>query len=123
MLGTLQLEVMEEVWKCGNATVAEVHGELSQRRTVAYTTVLTTLRALEKRGFLRHTVEGKAHRYHARISRDEHTRESVTHLVGRLFAGSPERLMSHLLGVEQLGEDDLQRIRKLMESEEEEESP
>ena len=114
-LGDLQLQVMEVVWTGGDGTVAEVHEELSRLRPIAYTTVLSTLRGLERRGFLAHTLEGKAHRFHARITRDEYTRHTVDRLVTTLFAGSPEMLMSHLLGSEELAGDALERIRRLIE--------
>ncbi len=81
ILGDLQLQVMEIVWSRGNATVAEVHEQLNCRRPLAYTTALSTLRGLERRAFLRHTQEGKAHRFHASISREEYTRRRVSQLV------------------------------------------
>ena len=115
MLGDLQLNVMEVVWRLGNATVAEVHEELLTQRRIAYTTVLSTMRALEKRGFLKHSIEGKAHRFFARVSREDYASDSVQQLVSRLFAGDPAALMSHLLGSEDLGPEDLSRIRRLIE--------
>ncbi|MFQ5655073.1 MAG: BlaI/MecI/CopY family transcriptional regulator [Planctomycetota bacterium] len=117
MLGSLQQEVMEVVWSRGDATVAEVHDDLQEERAIAYTTVLSTMRALERRGFLTHEADGKAHRFHALVSRQQYTRDSVDRLVTRLFGGEPERLMSHLVGAEQLSARDLRRIRRLLEGE------
>lgn len=117
MLGDLQLEVMQVIWELGDATVAEVHRVLSGNRQLAYTTVLTTMRGLEKRGFLEHSVEGKAHRFFARVSRDGFTQDSVERLVSRLFSGNPAQLMSHLLGTEQLAPRDLDRLRRILEEE------
>ncbi len=114
ILGNLQLQVMEIVWSNGNATVAEVHEHLSRRRPLAYTTALSTLRGLERRAFLRHTQEGKAHRFHASISREEYTRRRVSQLVETLFAGRAEMLMSHLLGSEDLDPHAVERIRGLL---------
>ncbi len=116
-LGNLQLQVMEEVWSRGNATVAEVHEELVRLRPIAYTTVLSTMRGLERRRFLEHTCEGKAHRFHARITREEYTQKSVHKLIQTLFAGRPEELMSHLLGSEKLNAETLQRVQKLIREE------
>ena len=118
MLGDLQLQTMDVIWERTNATVAEVHEDLSNVRNLAYTTVLSTLRGLERRGFLEHTMEGKAHRFHAKISRSEYTRDSVHHLLKRLFSGDPAALMSHLLGSESLDVEDLERIRTLLAEEE-----
>ena len=119
-LGDLQLVVMEVVWDRGDATVAEVHQELTTRRPIAYTTVLSTMRGLEKRCYLAHTMEGKAHRFHARRSRDDYTRKRVEKLVTSLFAGSPEKLMSHLMGREELDDAALTRIRELLDAVKEE---
>lgn len=114
-LGDLQLDVMNVIWERGSATVAEVHDVLRAHREIAYTTVLSTLRNLEKRGFLNHSVEGKAHRFHACVTRDEFTRSSVEQLVSRLFAGEPAQLMSHLLDNEKLDGSDLERIKRLID--------
>ncbi len=64
---------------------------------------------------LRHRVEGKAHRFFPRISRDDFTRRTVDTLVTRLFRGRPEALMSHLMGSETISEAELERIRELLE--------
>lgn len=117
MLGDLQLRIMEVIWDRGSATVAEVHEVLRPKRELAYTTVLSTLRGLERRGFIDHTVEGKAHRFRSRISRDDYKRDRVRDLVTRLFEGSPAALMNHLLGSEKIEDDDLGRIRALLAEE------
>ena len=115
-LGDLQLEVMNVIWERISATVAEVHEVLRSDREIAYTTVLSTMRNLERRGFLKHSVEGKAHRFFACVSQDDFTRRSVDQLVSRLFAGEPAQLMSHLLGAEKLDIRDLTRIRRLVDN-------
>ena len=115
MLGELQLEVMQVVWALGDATVAEVHEKLQESRPIAYTTVLSTMRALERREFLAHTREGKAHRFHATIPEEEYRSDRVEDLVERLFGGKPEKLMSHLLGGDDIAPKDLRRIRKLLD--------
>ncbi|MCA8962093.1 MAG: BlaI/MecI/CopY family transcriptional regulator [Planctomycetes bacterium] len=119
-LGDLQLRVMDVVWDLGSATVAEAHESLTADRGIAYTTVLSTLRNLEKRGYLRHTVEGKAHRFHPTVTREDHRSASVSRLVSNLFAGDPERLMCHLLGQGEVDAAQLERIRALLEEFEEE---
>ncbi len=116
-LGELQLQVMEIVWQRGSATVAEVHEELGRTRALAYTTALSTLRGLERRGHVSHTREGRAHRFHARVSREDYTRQRVDRLVSTLFSGQAEKLMSHLLGSETLDPKTLGGIRRLLEDE------
>ena len=76
-LGDLQLQVMEVVWRLGQATVAEAHQAIAAQRKIAYTTVLTTMRALERRGMLSHETVGKAYRY-ATCSRADRRSCSVT---------------------------------------------
>jgi predicted transcriptional regulator len=117
MLGDLQLDVMRVVWEIGDATVAEVHERLQAERPIAYTTVLSTMRALERRGYLGHTREGKAHRFHATVTAEGYASARVDELIARHFGGRPEKLLSHLLGGEEVRPRDLRRIRKLLEEE------
>ena len=112
-LGELQLQVMEAVWRRGKATVAQVHEDLSAERKIAYTTVLTTMRALERRGMVTHETVGKAFRYAPAVSRGQYTRASVDKLVGDLFGGRQEQLLCHLLGAERISRGDLRAIRSL----------
>ena len=111
-LGEPQLAVMEIVWERGSGTVAEIHEQLAPERSLAYTTVLSTMRGLEKRGLLLHRAEGKAHRFFPTQSRTEYTRTSVSDLVDRLFAGRPERLLTHLLGEGEWSPGDVEAIRR-----------
>ena len=113
-LGDLQLQVMEVVWRLGRATVAEVHEALSAHRKIAYTTVLTTMRALERRGMLTHEAVGKAYLYQPAVSREQYTRASVGKLVDDLFGGRSEKLLCHLLGAERISRGELARIRRIV---------
>ena len=99
-LGQLQLQAMEEVWRLGRATVAQVHEALAESRKIAYTTVLTTMRALERRGVVRHEQVGKAYVYEPLVSRENYAASSVHRLVDDLFDGSREKLLCHLLGAD-----------------------
>ena len=113
-LGDLQLQVMEVIWRKGRASVADVHAELSARRKIAYTTVLTTLRALERRGMVAHEQVGKAYVYEPAVNRRSYAAASVDKLVDDLFAGRKEQLLSHLLGAERIGPGQLKEIRRLL---------
>ena len=113
-LGDLQLQVMEEVWRRGQATVADVHEALAAQRKIAYTTVLTTMRALERRGMLTHEAVGKAYLYQPAVSREQYTRASVGKLVDDLFDGRRDRLLCHLLGTERISRSELARIRRIL---------
>ncbi|KPK84677.1 MAG: hypothetical protein AMJ81_04980 [Phycisphaerae bacterium SM23_33] len=113
-LGQLQLQVMEIVWRLGRATVAEAHEVLAGSRKIAYTTVLTTMRALERRGMVRHERAGKAYLYEPLVSRADYAASSVHRLVDDLFDGSREKLLCHLLGADRISRAELARIRRMI---------
>jgi len=114
-----ELRLMDVLWDRGAATVAEVVEALPKDLGLAYNTVLTTLRILEDKGYLTHTKsdEGRAFRYEPVVGRQEASRKAVRYLVSRFFRNSPELLVLNLLENEELGEAELQRIRKLIAEE------
>jgi predicted transcriptional regulator len=103
---------MNVLWKKGRATVGEVVAALPAGPTLAYTTVLTTLRILEGKGFVRHTKQGRAFAYQPIVGQKEASNKAIRHLVARFFGGSPGRLVMNLLEDERLDADELRRIRK-----------
>jgi predicted transcriptional regulator len=111
-----ELRLMDVLWDRGAATVAEVADALPKDLGLAYNTVLTTLRILEEKGYLTHSKsdEGRAFRYEPLVGRQEASRNAVRYLVSRFFRDSPELLVLNLLENEELGEPELQRIRKLI---------
>ena len=112
VLGDRELDVMGVLWELGSGTVTEVRERLPAE--LAYTTVLTILRNLEAKGFLHHEAEGKAHRYFPSVAR----RTAVTRLIDKLFHGSPEQLIAQLVEDRALTADDLQRIRRRIDTSE-----
>lgn len=108
-----ELDVMGVLWEQGPSTVADVRDRLTD--DLAYTTVLTILRTLEEKGHVAHTEEGRAYRYHALVERDEAQDSAVDHLTRKLFAGSAELLMTHLVSDRELSDDELARIRALLD--------
>lgn len=108
-----EMDVMNVLWRMGSGTVNEVLEEL--RDPLAYTTVLTILRTLEKKGHVGHETEGRAHRYHPLVERDEAREGAVRRLTRKLFSGSPELLMAHLLRERGLSDDQLRKLRKLVD--------
>jgi predicted transcriptional regulator len=109
--------LMDALWKLGRATVSEISEALPQNPHLAYNTVLTTMRILEDKGYVRHSKskEGRAFVYRAVVSRDQASRSAVRHLLGRFFGNSAEALVLNLLEDETLDEKERQRIRKLLE--------
>jgi len=110
---------MNVLWEMGSGTVAEVQKSLSD--DLAYTSVLTILRILEKKGHVRHETEGRAHRYLPLVAREEAREDAVKTVTRRLFSGSPMLLMAHLLGKKGLTESQLHRLRDLVDQHLEEE--
>lgn len=107
------MQVMEAVWRRGQATVADLHEEMLADRKIAYTTVLTTMRALERRGMVTHHVVGKAFLYTPAVTREQYTEASVDRLVGSLFGGRTDKLLCHLLGTPRVTKADLKAIQNV----------
>lgn len=108
-----ELDVMGVLWEHGPSTVAEVRKALDDE--LAYTTVLTVLRILEEKGHAGHTAEGRAHRYRALVERAAAGDSALRRLTRKLFSGSPELLLTRLVEAEQLSEDELRRMRDLLQ--------
>jgi BlaI family penicillinase repressor len=108
-----ELDVMAILWYDGASTVADVRKRLKD--DLAYTTVLTVLRTLEDKGYVSHDVEGKAHRYFPLVARDSAGASALKRMVRKLFAGSPELLLTQLVSDRRLSEAELERMRDLLD--------
>ena len=108
-----ELDVMNTLWDQGPATVAEVRKALDDH--LAYTTVLTVLRILEDKGFVAHDMDGRAHRYRPLVEKSAAGGSALRRLTRRLFSGSPELLLTRLVEDEDVSDDDLRRMRDLLE--------
>ena len=111
-----ELRLMDIVWNLGTATVGEVAAALTGEPVLAYNTVLTTLRILEQKGFVRHTKsrEGRAFVYRAVVDREQASRNALRRVVRGFFSNSPELLVLHLLDDGDLSQRELRNIRKLL---------
>ncbi len=120
-----ELRLMDVLWKKGEATVAEISGALPAQLDLAYNTVLTTMRILEAKGYVRHRKleQGRAFIYRPRVDREDATRSAVRELLRRFFDRSHESLVLNILQDEELDEGKRQRIRKLLEKFDEEAKP
>ena len=114
-LTAAQREIMEIVWSSPETTVTEVWETLSRRRDLARNTVQTMMARLEDRGWLKHRAEGKTYYYSAKRPRSESLGNRVAQMVDRLFAGSPEELVTALLEHRGLTTEEAQRIQKMIE--------
>src|SRR5947208_17068206 len=106
-----ELDVMAVLWSRGPSTVAEVRERLTD--DLAHNTVQTVLRILEEKGFVGHTEEGRAHRFHARVKREVAGATAASRVVEKLFGGSTERLLTHLSSYGSIDQQELRRLRKL----------
>lgn len=107
-----ELDIMNVLWDLGSGTVAEVRDQLED--DLAYTTVLTVIRTLETKGFLRHEGEGKAHRYFPRVARDANAGSTLSRMLRKVFQDSPELLLTHLVNERALTPVELKRLRALL---------
>jgi predicted transcriptional regulator len=110
LLGDRELDVMGVLWELGSGTVAEVRDKLPA--DLAYTTVLTILRNLEEKEFVSHEAEGRAHRYFPRVAKQTARRTVLARLVDKLFHGSPEQLIAHLVEENALTADELRKLNR-----------
>jgi predicted transcriptional regulator len=109
-----ELDVMAVLWERGSATVAEVRERIPDE--LAYTTVLSVLRTLEEKGHVGHREEGKAHRYHPLVERRVAGRSALARLIDTVFNGSPELLLTQLVTERELSDEQLKRLRRLMDA-------
>lgn len=110
-----ETEVLRLVWQVGKATVQEVCDRLPARRKIAYATVQTLLRRLEKKGYLRHDIRGKAHVFFPVVKKDAVIKRSVGDFLERLFGGDPIPLMQYLAEHGKINANDIERLKKLTE--------
>jgi BlaI family transcriptional regulator, penicillinase repressor len=111
-----ELRIMDVLWRKGSGTVQQVQDWLPS--SLAYNSVLTTIRILEKKGHLKHAKDGRAHVYEPVIGREEATRSEIRHLVSRFFRNSHEALVLNILQDEQIDADQLKRMRAVLEESE-----
>ena len=113
VLGLQELQIMKVVWDRGRVTVRDVYEVLRARRQVAYTTVMTTMTILDQKGFLKRTPgEDRAFVYEPARSRETVMRAMVNEFLDRVFGGSVNPLMLHLIQDKHLTEKDLDELRR-----------
>ncbi len=116
-----EAEFMEVLWERGPSTVAEVREQVQD--DLAYTTVLTIVRNLEGKGYVGPSKDGRAHRYAPLVARDAARRSALRDLSAKLFKGSTELLMTHLVADQKLSDAEIKRIRALLNQRKKKESP
>ena len=114
-LSPAETEILRFVWQLEPATVQEICDSLPKDRSIAYATVQALLRRLEKKGYVQHEVQGKAHLFSAAVKREQVIKRTVGDFVERLFGGDPLPLMLHLADQSDLNADDIDELKKLIE--------
>jgi len=109
-----ELRLMDVLWEKGPATVQQVLEALPKRPPLAYNSVLTTIRILEKKGYLKHAKDGRAHVYRPLVERADATRSEISHLLHRFFKNSHELLVLNILEDQKLDAEELRHLRELV---------
>jgi BlaI family transcriptional regulator, penicillinase repressor len=114
-----ELEIMKVVWQKGDVTVRDVYETLLERRKVAYTSVMTMMKILERKGHLKKRRVDRAYVYRASKPETAVLRSMVSEFVDRVFDGSAQPLLVHLLQDRRLTEEELDEVTRLIKESEE----
>jgi BlaI family penicillinase repressor len=110
-----ELEIMKVVWRTGHASVRDVYEALREKRPVAYTTVMTMMKVLQRKGHVKAQREGRAHVYTAVRPQQRVLRDMVREFLNRVFNGSAEPLVQHLVRDGRLSEAELRGILRRLD--------
>ncbi len=113
-----ELEIMKIVWERGSATVRDVYETMLAQRRIAYTTVMTMMKIMARKGYLEKRLRGRAFVYEPTQPKKQMLRGMVRDFVNRVFNGSAEPLLVHLVEDHRLSEKDLQKLVRLIRASE-----
>ena len=106
-----ELRLMKILWRCGECAVNDLVEAIPAEESLAYNSVLTTVRILEQKGYVDHRQEGRAFIYRPRVSEDEAGRSEVRHVLSRFFGNSREQLLLSVLGDGEITEVEIARLK------------
>jgi predicted transcriptional regulator len=107
-----ELRLMKLLWVCGESAVGDLVAAMPEGETLAYNSVLTTVRILEQKGYVRHRQEGRAFLYSPCVEEHEAGRSEIRYMMQRFFGNSRERLLLSLLGDEEIDPAELRRLKE-----------
>jgi BlaI family transcriptional regulator, penicillinase repressor len=110
-----ELRIMNVLWLKGSGTVQSILDSLPETQPLAYNSVLTTIRILERKGYVEHVKDGRAHVYAPLVARQDATRSEIRHLVSRFFKNSHEQLVLNILEDRGIDADELDRLRVILD--------
>lgn len=113
-LTSTELELMMILWKIQKGSIKEIMNELPVERNLAYTSVSTIIRILEKKGIVSSTKQGRGHIYHPIVAQSEYEKSSVSILVDSVFKGAPLSVVKCLIEEEKLSASDLRELQNLL---------
>ncbi|HLR26233.1 MAG TPA: BlaI/MecI/CopY family transcriptional regulator [Fodinibius sp.] len=114
-LGETEMEVLHHVWELEEATVKQVRKRILENREVAYTTIMTVMKNLTEKGYLKYRKEGVAYVYSPSQQPDSVRSKLVGNLVNKVFKGSPKELVQTLVRSKGLTEEDLDEIKDMID--------
>lgn len=109
------MEILNHVWKLGEASVADVREEILKTREIAYTTVMTIMKNLSDKSYLKYRKEGMSYIYSAAAHPDQVRFSLIDRLIDKVFQGSPKDLVQTLVQSENLTEEERNEIKKLID--------
>jgi predicted transcriptional regulator len=110
-----ELDILRVLWAQGEASVRDVHDALNASRQTGYTTVLKLMQIMTEKGLVTRREAGKAHLYQAAMRESDMQGQLLRDLSDKLFAGSTAMLAMHALSLDSASDDDLERIKALIE--------
>lgn len=110
-----ELRIMQVLWRKSPATVQTILDALPGPPALAYNTILTTIRILERKGYVEHAKDGRAHVYTPLVAQEEATRSAIRQLVNRFFRNSHEDLVLNILEDRGVDPEELDRLRRMLD--------
>jgi BlaI family transcriptional regulator, penicillinase repressor len=114
-LGAQELAIMKVVWRLKDASVRDVYETLRERRSVAYTTVMTMMNTLETKGYLKKHLDGRAFRYRPAVPEQRVVGAMVREFIERVFDGGSAALLAHLVSERSLTDEERRELRRLID--------
>ena len=107
-----ELRLMKVLWQRGESSVADLVAALADQEELAYTSVLTTIKILESKGYVRHRKQARAFLYTPIVAKEDANSSAMKHLLSRFFNNSREQLLMSLLNDEEITTDELKQLKK-----------
>lgn len=114
-LGETEMEVLHHVWDMGEATVKQVRKRILEKREVAYTTIMTVMKNLAEKGYLKYRKEGVTYVYSPAREPESVRSNLIKELMKKVFKGSPKELVQTLVNSEDMSEKDLSEIKNMID--------